>query len=61
MREFFGFGTGTYPYGAPGDGYLSWQHLVFVSSFVLTAIVLAVVLGILYRNKGYKQKNKVLI
>lgn len=61
MKEFFGFGTGTYPYGAPGDGYLSWQHLVFVSSFVFTAIALAIVLGMLYRKKSYEQKNKVLI
>ena len=42
MKEFFGFGTGEYPYGAPANGYLSWQHLVFVSTFVLLAIVLAV-------------------
>ena len=40
IRNFFGFGTGEYPYGGTGDGYLSWQHLVFVSTFVVTAIVL---------------------
>ena len=61
MKEFFGFGTGKYPYGAPGDGYLSWQHLAFVSTFVLAAVVLAIVLGLRNKNKSYEEKNKVLI
>ena len=61
MKEFFGFGTGEYPYGAPADGYLSWQHLVFVSTFVLIAIVLAVFLGLRNKNKDYSIKNKVLV
>ena len=61
MKNFFGFGTGQYPYGAPADGYLSWQHLVFVSSFVLIAIGLAIFLGIRNKNKSEKIKNKVLI
>lgn len=61
MKEFFGFGTGEYPYGAPADGYLSWQHLLFVSSFVFTAIVLAIFLGLRNKNKSEKAKNKVLI
>lgn len=61
MREFFGFGTGEYPYGGPADGYLSWQHLVFVSSFVLAAVLCAVFLGERNRLKSEKEKNKVLI
>ena len=61
MKEFFGFGTGEYPYGAPADGYLSWQHLVFVSTFVLIAIVLSVFLGLRNKNKDYSIKNKVLV
>lgn len=61
MAEFFGFGKGKYPYGAPADGYLSWQHLVFVSIFVFTAIGLAIYLGLLNKNKSDKTKNTVLI
>ena len=61
MKEFFGFGTGEYPYGAPGDGYLSWQHIVFVSTFVVIAVVLAIILGIKNRNKDEKTKNHVLM
>ena len=61
IREFFGFGTGEYPYGAPADGYMSWQHLVFVSTFVLTAIFMAIFLGNRNKNKSYNTKNIVLI
>ena len=61
MKEFFGFGSGKYPYGAPPDGYLSWQHLVFVSTFVFGAMGLAIFLGIRNRDKDYQVKNKVLI
>ena len=61
MKEFFGFGEGKYPYGGPADGYLSWQHIVFVSTFVVLAIILAIVLGLLNKNKDEKTKNKVLI
>ena len=61
MKEFFGFGTGKYPYGAPADGYMSWQHLVFVSSFVAIAIALGIILGLRNRKKEDKIKNVVLI
>jgi uncharacterized membrane protein YwaF len=61
MKEFFGFGEGKYPYGGTPDGYLSWQHLLFVSTFVFTAIALAIFLGIINKNKTEKEKNKVLI
>ena len=61
LKEFFGFGTGEYPYGAPGDGYLSWQHLAFVSTFVVAAIVMAIWLGTRNKNKSEKVKNSVLI
>ncbi len=61
MKEFFGFGTGEYPYGGTGDGYLSWQHLVFVSTFVLAAVVTAIILGKRNKNKSDKEKNNVLV
>ena len=61
MKYFFGFGEGKYPYGGTGDGYLSWQHLTFVSTFVFSAIALAIILGLRYRNKSDKEKNTVLI
>ena len=61
MRNFFGFGTGEYPYGRPADGFLSWQHIVVVSIFVITGILLAIFLGNRNKNKDYKTKNKVLI
>ena len=61
MRELFGFGTDGNPYGGTPDGYLSWQHIVFVSTFVLLAVVLAILLGLRNKNKDYKTKNKVLI
>ena len=60
MKEFFGFGTGEYPYGRPAEGFLSWQHIVFVTTFVLTAIALAIILGKRNRNNDLT-KNKILI
>ena len=57
MREFFGFGG----YTRPAEGFLSWQHLVFVTSLVLVMIGLAILLGKRNRNKSLQEKNKVLI
>jgi uncharacterized membrane protein YwaF len=61
MKEFFGFGTGEYPYGGPAEGFMSWQHIVFVTTFVLTAIALAIILGKRNRYVSDSVKNKVLI
>ena len=61
MKEFFGFGTGDYPYGGPAEGFMSWQHIVFVTTFVLTAIALAIILGKRNRYASDSVKNKVLI
>ena len=61
IKNFFGFGAKDNPYGGTPDGYLSWQHLTFVSTFVLSAIILAIILGVYYKNKDEKAKNKVLI
>lgn len=41
MREFFGFGG----YMREPEGYLSWQHLTFVTSLMIIMVVLAFVLG----------------
>ena len=38
MREFFGFGG----YTRPAEGFMSWQHLTFVTSLIVVLAVLAV-------------------
>ena len=57
MKEFFGFGG----YERTPEGYMSWQHLLFVSSLMLIMIALAVFLGLRNRKKDEKSKNKILI
>lgn len=57
MKEFFGFGG----YSRPIEGYMSWQHLLFVTILMIMMIVLSVFLGIKNKNKELKVKNKVLI
>ena len=61
MKEFFGFGPKENPYGGTPDGYLSWQHLTFVSTFVVAAILLAIFLGKRNKDKSDEVKNNVLI
>lgn len=57
MKEFFGIGG----YQRPAEGFLSWQHLTFVTTLMVIMVVCAVLLG--KRNKGadMKAKNRVLI
>ncbi len=57
MKEFFGFGG----YTRPAEGFMSWQHLLFVSILMMIMISLAVYLGIRNKNKDLLFKNKVLI
>ncbi len=57
MKEFFGIGG----YTRPVEGYMSWQHLLFVSSLMVVMISLAVTLGLIYKNRKESSKNKVLI
>lgn len=57
MKEFFGFGG----YSRPAEGFLSWQHLLFVGLLLSAMVVLALLLGIKNRYAGFKQKNSVLI
>ena len=57
MREFLGFGG----YTRPAEGFLSWQHLLFVGSLLTVMVVLAVILGKKNRDLSLAQKNRVLI
>ncbi len=57
MKEFFGFGG----YAREAEGYLSWQHLCFVTILVAAAVVLAVLLGRGRRSRPYERKNRVLV
>lgn len=57
MKEFFGIGG----YTREPEGYLSWQHLLFVTSVMLVMALLAVLIGIKYKPLDEKRKNKVLL
>ena len=47
MGEFFGFGG----YKRTPEGYMSWQHLLFVSSLMAIMIALAIIFGLKNRKK----------
>lgn len=57
MKEFFGIGG----YTREPEGYLSWQHLTFVTSLMIIMIALAIVLGLKNKGRDTKKKNTVLI
>lgn len=57
MAEFFGFGG----YQRAADGFLSWQHLTFVTCLMVIMVIGAVIVGRRNRNRTFEQKNKVLI
>ena len=57
MKEFLGFGG----YAREAEGYLSAEHLTFVTSLVVMMIALAVWLGRRNRKADHRRKNKVLI
>lgn len=57
MREFFGFGG----YTRSAEGFMSWQHLTFVSALVAIMIFLAIFLGKKNRFADDSHKNRVLI
>ena len=57
MKEFFGFGG----YSRPAEGFLSWQHLLFVGLLLSVMVALAVCLARKNRCGTPEQKNRVLI
>ncbi|MBQ6262492.1 MAG: YwaF family protein [Clostridia bacterium] len=57
IKEFFGFGG----YKRTPEGYMSPQHLIFVSSLMAVMIALAVVLGLSMRKKDLSRKNRVIV
>jgi len=57
MKEFLGFGG----YSRPAEGFLSWQHLTFVTALMAVMVLLAAYLGKRNRRKPDSVKNKPLI
>ena len=57
IKEFLGFGG----YQRPAEGYLSWQHLTFVTVLVVIMGISAVALGCRNKHKNQAEKNRVLI
>lgn len=57
MREFFGFGG----YQREPEGYFSWQHIAFVTCFMVVMVTAAILLGNRNRHKSEREKNTVLI
>ncbi|MBQ9468474.1 MAG: YwaF family protein [Clostridia bacterium] len=56
MKEFFGFGG----YSRMPEGYMSPEHLIFVSSHVIVMIALAIVFGIRFRGNTEKKRMRPL-
>lgn len=57
MKEFFGIGG----YTRPAEGFLSWQHLLFVGSLLCAMVLLAIWLGRRNRLGNAKQRNAPLV
>ena len=57
MKEFFGFGG----YQRAAEGFMSWQHLAFVTSLMVIMVALAVFFGKRNHDRSDKAKNRVLI
>ena len=57
IKEFFGFGG----YTRPIEGYMSIEHLCFVTFLMIVMVALAIYFGRKYANKDLKEKNKVLV
>lgn len=57
MKEFFGIGG----YTRAPEGFMSWQHLVFVSSLMVLMVFFAISLGKKYKSCDDKKKNLPLL
>ena len=57
IKEFFGIGG----YTRAAEGYMSWQHLTFVSSLMVIMIFCAILFGRKAKRKGAPYNNRVLI
>ena len=57
MGEFFGFGG----YQRQPEGYMSWQHLVFVGSLLILMTGLAVFFGLRSRGKSLGRKDRAIV
>lgn len=57
MKEFLGFGG----YTREPEGYMSWQHLTFVTSLMIIMTAMAIYFGLKYRKKDTRAKNIPLI
>ncbi len=57
MKEFFGIGG----YRRPAQGFLSWQHLLFVGLLLIAMTMIAYHLGNRNKNKSPKEKNRPLV
>ncbi len=56
MKEFFGWGG----YTRVPEGYMSWQHLLFVTSLMVVMIGLAIWLGLANRRNPIEKKLRVI-
>lgn len=56
ISEFIGYGG----YSRPAEGYLSWQHLLFVTILNVIMVLCAVWLGRKYKDRDMKEKDRVL-
>lgn len=57
MKEFFGIGG----YTRPAEGFLSWQHLLFVGSLLTAMVLLAIWLGKRNALASPERKNRILV
>ena len=57
IKEFFGFGG----YTRTPEGYMSFQHLFFVSSLVVIMVLCAIFFGVRNKKRSEQEKNRVLV
>lgn len=57
MKEFFGWDG----YSRKAEGFLSWQHLLFVTALMAAMVMLSIYFGRKNRFKDYQKKNFTLI